>query len=124
MMREFNQSRRDSMRKMLIASGACLVMAHVGTQSVNSENMAKYYSGKKSLVDDKVLNQLSQPEKTVYIVIKENSIYSKKVKEDDILSFTRSFVSEVNDEKMFEGAFGNFQSQMQLMSLFIKYIHA
>ncbi|USH01141.1 DUF1002 domain-containing protein [Grimontia kaedaensis] len=123
-MDKFDPSRRDSMRKMIIAGGACVALSQVKLWN----QPQKALTGPK--VDDKEIKAageelaLTTQEQDVFAVIKKNLMRSKNVTDEQIGDFSRRIVAASPEGTDFKQVFSGLQNEFHLMEHFIRYIHA
>ncbi|WP_281546111.1 hypothetical protein [Grimontia sp. SpTr1] len=122
-MDKFDPSRRDSMRKMIIAGGACVALSQVNLWN----QPQKVLTAPK--VDDKEIKAageelaLTTPEQDVFAVIKKNLMRSKNVTDEQIGDFSRRIVASSPEGTDFKQVFSGLQNEFHLMEHFIRYIH-
>ncbi|QXC58891.1 hypothetical protein KSS82_12750 [Vibrio mimicus] len=121
-MENCNTERRDAMKKMAIVGGAFMAISAVGI-SVGSKQTISHPNEQ---LHNELGNQygLSGPENDVFVVLKRNLSYSKKVKDEQLVEFSKELVKHSPEGTNFKEILGSFQSQFLLGTIFARYAHA
>ncbi|KXF80703.1 hypothetical protein [Enterovibrio coralii] len=125
-MKKVDLSRRDSMKKIAIATSACAVLSQVN-MSTNPEREVMATS--RQTIEEQLKQEyahlnLSPAEQEVFVTVKRNVLQSKTVKDEQIVDFAKEIVKNSPEDTQFDAMFSNLQSEFLLMDHFIRYVHA
>ncbi|USH01142.1 hypothetical protein K6Q96_09335 [Grimontia kaedaensis] len=127
---DINLSRVDEMRKNMIINRTCAVITQANDRGNPRETYGLQSSVRQGVpVDETEIRTIAKKlslnlqEQDLFVVIKRNLVHSKKVKDGQISAFARHVVFYCDGQTDIYHSLKGIEQQMQVMDLFIQYIH-